>query len=132
MSKQDRTDGLPFDFDHDKSEAYDIRKDDKGEVYYFKSRPRAVITSEGVKTFGYISENRIFSQEETNELFGRIVDSIPRQSKLLLDWTVYLVKSIELARPFWYKATMPVLRWIPPWRRYWNRKADRAMDEVIL
>lgn len=66
------------------------------------------------------------------KLFDDIVDGIPRTWKLHTDALVCGVGMIEAARPFWDKATLPVLRWMPPWRWYWNRKASQAMGKIKL
>ncbi len=64
------------------------------------------------------------------KLFDDIVAGIPRQAKFVFNSAIYAARSIEAARPFWDKANMFILGWIPPWRWYWNKKASEAMDAI--
>lgn len=93
---------------------------DTGKVDLEKLAPHFQMAMAGVK------------EAALEKLFDDIVAGVSRQSEFVSKWTPYLIKNIYAAAPFWDKANLPVLRWIPPWRWYWNRKANEAMKGVKL
>lgn len=121
MSLQDPEDGLPTDLDLEYVEI--LGRDKDGKINHYLVHDSELYSAQEVA---------IYSKEETNKLFGRIIEGLQRQSQMILETAPYALALIGFAEPFWRKSTMPILRWIPAWRNYWNRKASAAMDQATM